>query len=214
MNVTMIGAGKMGRGIGYRLMAGGHSVTLIASSSESAEKLAAELKGVAKNGAAVKVAALDSARLDDVVILALWYPGNREVVKQLGARLAGKTVIDIANPLNGTYDGLAVPADSSSPEELAKVAPAGTKFIKAFNTAFASTLVAGNVAGQKLDIFIAGDDENAKQTVAQLVSDGGMTPIDVGALPRARLLENLGLLGILLQGSHKLNWSSGWRLVH
>jgi len=164
-------------------LAGGHSVTLIASSTESAEKLAAELKGLAKNGAAVKVAALDSARLDDVVILALWYPGNREVVKQLGARLAGKTVIDIANPLNGTYDGLAVPADSSSPEELAKVAPAGTKFIKAFNTAFASTLVAGNVAGQKLDIFIAGDDENAKQTVAQLVSDGGMTPIDVGALP-------------------------------
>jgi 8-hydroxy-5-deazaflavin:NADPH oxidoreductase len=214
MNVTMIGAGKMGRGIGYRLMAGGHSVTLIATSTESAEKLAAELKGVAKKGAAVKVAALESASLDDVVILALWYPKNQEVVEQLGARLAGKTVVDIANPVNSTYDGLAVPANSSSPEELAKVAPAGTKFVKAFNTAFAGTLVAGDVAGQKLDIFIAGDDAGAKQAVAQLVSDGGMTPVDVGALQRARLLEGLGLLGITLQGPLHLNWASGWRLVH
>jgi 8-hydroxy-5-deazaflavin:NADPH oxidoreductase len=214
MNITLIGAGNMGRGIGYRLMAGGHSVTLIDSDPAAAEKLAAELNGVAQKGASVKVAALDTARLDDVVVLALWYPINQSVVEQLGGRLVGKTVVDISNPLNSTYDGLAVSPDSSSPEELAKVAPAGTKFVKAFNTAFAGTLVAGNVAGQKLDILIAGDDAGAKQTVAQLVSDGGMTPIDVGALQKARLLEGLGLLGITLQGPHNLNWSSGWRLVH
>jgi len=182
--------------------------------AEGAETLAAELSGVARKGAQIKVAALDSARLDDLVILALWYPVNRQVVEQLGARLAGKTVVDIANPLNSTYDDLAVPADSSSPEELAKVTPAGTKFVKALNTAFASTLVAGNVAGQKLDIFIAGDDAGAKQAVAQLVRDGDMTPIDVGALTRACLLESLGLLGVTLQGPLNLTWSSGWRLVH
>jgi 8-hydroxy-5-deazaflavin:NADPH oxidoreductase len=214
MNITLIGAGNMGRGIGYRLVAGGNSVTLIDSNAEAAEKLAVELNGVAKNGASVKVAALDSASLDDVVILALWYPINQAVVERLGSRLVGKTVVDIANPLNSTYDGLAVSPDSSSPEELAKVAPAGTKMVKAFNTAFAGTLVAGNAAGHKLDIFIAGDDADAKQTVAQIVSDGGMTPIDVGALQRARQLEGLGLLGISLQGPQNLNWSSGWKLVH
>ncbi len=214
MNVTLIGAGNMGRGIGYRLMAGGHTVTLIASQAEAAEKLAAELRGVAQKGAAVEVAALDSAKLDEVVILALWYPVNRQVVEQLGARLAGKTVIDIANPLNSTFDGLAVASDSSSPEELAKVGAAGTKFVKAFNTTFAGTLVAGNVAGQKPDVFIAGDDADAKQLVAQLISDGGLTPIDVGPLHRARQLEGLGLLGITLQGPHNLNWASGWQLVH
>lgn len=214
MNITLIGAGNMGRGIGYRLMAGGHSVTLIDSNGEAANKLAAELQNVAQKGASVKVADLDTAKLDDVVFLALWYPINQQVVEQLGSRLTGKTVVDIANPLNSTYDGLAVPSDSSSPEELAKVAPAGTKMVKAFNTAFAGTLVAGNVAGQKLDIMIAGDYPDAKQTVAQIVIDGGMTPIDVGVLQRARLLEGLGLLGITLQGPHNLNWSSGWRLVH
>jgi 8-hydroxy-5-deazaflavin:NADPH oxidoreductase len=187
---------------------------LIATNTENAEKLAVELRGVAQKGAVVKVAELESAVLDEVVILALWYPRNQQVVKQLGSRLVGKTVVDVANPLNSTYDALAVPQDSSSPEELAKVAPAGTKILKAFNTAFASTLVAGNAGGQKLDIFIAGDDADAKQTVAQLISDGGMTPIDVGVLHQARLLESLALLAISLQGPLNLNWSSGWRLVH
>ena len=136
MNITLIGAGNMGRGIGYRLMAGGHSVTLIDFNGEAANKLAAELQSVAQKGASVKVADLDTAKLDDVVFLALWYPINQQVVEQLGSRLTGKTVVDIANPLNSTYDGLAVPPDSSSPEELAKVAPAGTKMVKAFNTGF------------------------------------------------------------------------------
>ena len=214
MNVTLIGAGNMGRGIGYRLMAGGHAVTVIDTNAEAAEKLAAELKGVAKKGATVKTAAIDSTVLGDVVILAVWYTAGKQVVEQLGKKLAGKTVVDISNPLNATYDGLGIPADTSWPEELAKVAPAGTKLVKAFNTTFAGTLVAGNAAGQTLDVFIAGDDEAAKKTVAQLVSDGGLTPVDVGPLQRARQLEGMGLLGITLQGPHNLNWASGWRLVH
>jgi len=95
MNITLIGAGNMGRGIGYRLMAGGHSVTLIDSNGEAANKLAAELQNVAQKGASVKVADLDTAKLDDVVFLALWYPINQQVVEQLGSRLTGKTVVDM-----------------------------------------------------------------------------------------------------------------------
>ena len=40
--------------------------------------------------------------------------------------------------------------------------------------AFSGTLVEGQVAGQPLDVFIAGDEEEAKETVAQLVRDGGV----------------------------------------
>jgi len=214
MNVTLIGAGNMGRGIGYRLMAGGHAVTLIDSDQEAAAKLAAELKGVAKKGATVQTAVLDTAVLGDVVILAVWYTAGKQIVEQLGKKLAGKTVVDISNPLNATYDGLGISADTSWPEELAKVAPTGTNFVKAFNTTFAGTLVAGNAVGQTLDVFIAGDDVAAKKAVSQLVSDGGLTPVDVGAVQRARQLEGLGLLGITMQGPLNLNWSSGWRLVH
>jgi 8-hydroxy-5-deazaflavin:NADPH oxidoreductase len=71
--------------------------------------------------------------------------------------------------------------------------------VKAFNTTFAGTLVAGEVAGQKLDVLIAGDDEQAKQKLASVVEAGGLRPIDVGPLKRARQLEQVGLFHIAIQ---------------
>ena len=189
MNVTIIGAGNMGRGIGHRMVMGGSSVTLVDSNPESAEDLAVELRGVAHKNAVVKTASLENVELGDVVVLAVQYGANLDLVKKLGNKLAGKVVVDIANALNPSYDGLSIPADTSSAEEVAKVAASGAKVVKAFNTTFASTLVAGQVGGQKLDVFIAGDDEGAKQTVSKLVSEGGLNPVDVGALNRARQLE-------------------------
>jgi predicted dinucleotide-binding enzyme len=87
--------------------------------------------------------------------------------------LAGKVVVDISNPLNQTFDDLATPPGTSAAEEVAATVPTGTRVVKAFNTTFSGTLVEGQVAGQPLDVLIAGDDEEAKETVAQLVSDGG-----------------------------------------
>ena len=84
--------------------------------------------------------------------------------------------------------------------------------MKAFNTTFAGTLVEGEVAGQQLDVLIAGDDEHAKQKVAQLASDGGLCPIDVGPLARAQQLEQLGFLHISLQEPHKLGFGSTIKL--
>ena len=72
--------------------------------------------------------------------------------------------------------------------------------VKAFNTTFAATLVPGQVAGQPLNVFIAGDAE-AKVRVAQLVEAGGLCAIDADALRRARQLEAPGLLHITLQFS-------------
>ena len=83
---------------------------------------------------------------------------------------------------------------------IADVAPDGVPVVKAFNTVFAGTLVAGSVAGQPLDVFIAGDDEEARALVARLVRDGGMRPIEAGALARARELEALGYLHMVVQG--------------
>ena len=132
------------------------------------------------------------------MILAVYYPGNLELARELGDRLAGKVVVDISNPLNQTYDGLATAPGTSAAEEVAQSAPAGTRVVKAFNTTFSGTLVEGQVAGQPLDVLIAGDDQEAKERVAQLVRDGGLRAIDVGPLERARQLEELGFLGITL----------------
>ncbi|MBK6795040.1 MAG: hypothetical protein IPG80_21415 [Anaerolineales bacterium] len=126
-------------------------------------------------------------------MLAVWYGTNIEIAKQLGNKLAGKVVVDIANPLNATYDGLATAPDSSSAEDLAKALVAGAKVVKAFNTTFAGTLIAGEAGGQKLDVFIAGDDADAARSpiVTRARRGPAPRPPDRGAQ----------LLHIVLQGS-------------
>ena len=207
MNVTIIGAGNMGRGIATRAIAGGHKVTFVDANPETAQKAAADLNA--------EVGTLDTP-LGDVVVLAVWYGTNIEIAKQLGDKLAGKVVVDIANPLNSTYDGLATAPDSSSAEDLAKAiasGASGAKVVKAFNTTYAGTLLSGSVAGQPLDVFIAGDDADAKAKIAQIVTDGGMRAVDAGPLHRARQIEGMQLLHIVLQGTLGTNWGSTIKIL-
>ena len=208
MNITIIGAGNMGLGIGTRAVAGGHNVTFVDQSLEAAQKAAENIAKSAKNGARAAAATLGDVELGDLVVLAVWYGVNMSLVKELGTKLSGKVVVDIANPLNNTFDGLATAADSSSAEDVAKVAAPGVRVVKAFNTTFAGTLLSGQVNGQPLDVFLAGDDADAKAKVAQLVKDGGMRPIDTGPLSRARQIEGMQLLHILAQSSLGTNWGS------
>ncbi|MGD0709190.1 MAG: NAD(P)-binding domain-containing protein, partial [Anaerolineaceae bacterium] len=100
MNITIFGAGNMGRGIGHRLVAGGNALTIVDTNPEAAETLVNELKGVAKKGATVHMATMDNVELGDVVVLAVQYGINLELGKKLGKKLDGKVVVDIANPLN------------------------------------------------------------------------------------------------------------------
>jgi predicted dinucleotide-binding enzyme len=89
----------------------------------------------------------------------------------------------------------------------------GAKVVKAFNTTYAGTLLAGEVAGQPLDVFIAGDDGEAKSKVAELVKDGGMRPVDVGPLNRARQIEGMQFLHIVAQGGLGTNWRSTIKIL-
>ena len=213
MNITIIGPGNMGKAIATRALAGGHSVTLAGKTLESAQKAADEVRVSAQQGAEVSAATLENVQLGDVVVLALWYGTNIEVAKQLGEKLQGKTVVDIANPVNSTYDDLATAPGSSSAEEVAKAAGADTKVVKAFNTTFASTLRGAEVAGQPLDVFIAGDDEEAKNKVAQFITDAGLRPVDAGPLSRARQIEGLGFLHIVTQNNLGTNYASAVKIL-
>ena len=203
----------MGRGIATRLLAGGHSVTLAGRSRESAEKLASELQAGGSGSVSAAASPAEAIPQSEVVILASPYAGNLELARQHGPALAGKTVVDISNPLNDTYDGLVTPPGTSAGETLQSALPAGAKLVKAFNTTFAGTLAEGHAAGQPLDVFLAGDDEEAKHRVADLVRSGGMNPVDVGPLAQARHLEALALLGITIQGRLGTGFKSGWKLL-
>jgi hypothetical protein len=194
MKVTIVGAGNMGRGIGTRAVAGGHQVEVVDRDPGEAQNLAGEL------GDSATALEPEAPFGGEVVVLAVYYPGIKDTVRQYADQLAGKVVVDITNPVDTqTWDRLATPPGTSSAEEVQRLVPQGTPVVKAFNTTFAGTLVAGEVGGQQLDALIAGDDQAAKQQVSQVVSDGGLRPIDVGPLSRAQQLEHLGLLHISLQ---------------
>ena len=213
MNVTIIGSGDMSRGIATRLLSGGHNVTIMDRQPDKARSSAEQIAPSAKKGAKVQGAALGSPIKDEIVILAIPYGATGEVIENLGAQLAGKTIIDITNPLNSAYDGLAVAPGTSAAEEIAKVLPVNAKVFKAFNTTFAKTLVSGQVDGKELDVFIAGNDADAKAKVEQLVNVGGLRAIDAGPLSRARQLEAMGFLGIALQGTLGTSFQSAWKIV-
>jgi predicted dinucleotide-binding enzyme len=208
MKVTIVGAGNMGRAIGTRAVAGGHEVEIVDHDPSDAGALAQELGGSAS--------ALDPGAPfgGEVVVFAVYYPAVKDAAQQYADQIAGKVVVDITNPVDTTtWDRLATAPGSSSAEEVAELVPEGTSVVKAFNTSFAPTIVAGEVGGQPLDIFIAGDDADAKQKVSQLVSDGGLRPLDVGPLVRAQQLEHLGFLHISIQQPLGLGFASAFKLL-
>ena len=210
MDVTIIGAGNMGKGIGSRLAAGGHSLTILDNDPEQASGLAAELGGGSGSAAG---AGADAPLESDVVVVALPYAAAEGVVRERADELDGKIVVDITNPVDfESFDRLVTPADSSAAEELAKLAP-GARLVKAFNTTFAGTLEQGEVAGQPLDVFIAGDDDAAKDTVADIARSGGLNPIDAGPLRRARELERLGFLHMALQDELGTGYGSTFKIL-
>jgi 8-hydroxy-5-deazaflavin:NADPH oxidoreductase len=205
MKVTIIGAGNMGRGIGSRIVAGGNDVGLIDHNPDDARALAGEL------GAS---ATANDSPSGEIIILALPYEALPDAIEQYSDELAGKVVVDIANPAEwSTMDRLVTPPDSSSAEETAKRVPEGTRVLKAFNTTFAGTLVAGKVADQDLEVLIAGDDEDAKQKLASVVEASGLRPLDVGPLKRARQLEQVGLFHMAIQDPLGSGFGSALRLV-
>ena len=211
MNVTIIGAGNMGRGIATRLLSGGHSVTLIDQNESQAAELAKQLQASVKGGATVSMAPSGSALKDEVVVLAVYYPVVSAVVEQYGRQFDGKVVIDITNTLNATFTEPRFD-NTSGAEEIAKLLP-NAKIVKAFNTTFAGTLVGGQVAGQALDVLIASDDASAKALIADLVQAGGLRAVDAGPLRRARQLEAIGFMHITLQGALGTNWGSAVKFI-
>jgi 8-hydroxy-5-deazaflavin:NADPH oxidoreductase len=194
VKVTIIGAGNMGRGIGKRAVAGGNEVEIVDRNPEDARALADEL------GEGATAVEPDGGLSGELVVFAVYYSSLADAVEQYRDRLQGKVVVEISVPLDwDSMDALVVPPDSSAAEETQKLLPGGTPIVKAFNTNFAPTLEPGEKNGTALDVFIAGDDEDAKRKVASLVEGGGMRPVDVGPLRRARQIEHAAFLQISAQ---------------
>jgi NADPH-dependent F420 reductase len=187
---TIIGTGNMGTAIGGVLAAGGSDVAHVTQADVGVAPLAG-----------------------DVVVLAVPYPAVDGILAAYRDQLAGKVVVDITNPLNfETFDSLVVPADSSAAAVIQAKLP-GSKVVKAFNTTFAGTLASKQVGGLQTTVLIAGDDADAKSTLADAVTAGGVAAIDAGPLARARELEAIGFLQITLAAAEKINWTGGFAVA-
>lgn len=86
--------------------------------------------------------------------------------------------------------------------------------IKAFNTTFAADFSTPVIDGKQVDAFIAGNDEDALETVKELVSIAGFNPIIAGDLSVSRTLEDMQLLLIQLGMKYNYNWLAGWKILH
>jgi predicted dinucleotide-binding enzyme len=207
MRVAIVGTGNMARAIATRALAGGHHVSLVGTDPGKAEDLVDELTG------AGEVVASETAE-GDVVVLAVPFSQASHAVRQHAGELGTAVLVDSTNPVDfSVLEPLDVSPFRSGAALIADAAPEGSPVVKAFNTAFAGTVLAGTVAGQPLDIFLAGDDTSAKHTVGRLITEGGMRPIDSGSLARARELEALGLLHMAIQGPLGTHFASAIKML-
>jgi 8-hydroxy-5-deazaflavin:NADPH oxidoreductase len=205
MDIAIIGAGNVGGSLAAAARSAGHEVAVSASSTASAERVAAT---TGARAAASNAEAVGSA---EVVVLAVPHAAVAGIVAELGEALAGKVVVDATNPLNDSYTDLTT-SGTSAAEQLQQQVP-GATVVKALNTVFASRYAAPSEEGQPLDAFLAGDDAQAKGTVGELVSSLGFRRVDLGGLRMARTLEELAFANISLNATRGWSWQSAFRLV-
>jgi predicted dinucleotide-binding enzyme len=207
--ISIIGSGGMAAAIGGLAAKAGHTVEVMGRDAAKARALAERI------GAGSATGTFGAAPAGDIVILAVPYSAVLDVVKQYGEELASKLLVDITNPVAPDFTSFVTPEDSFGAQEIAKAAPANAEVIKAFNTHFSHVLAAGSVEGHPLDVFIAGDDAQAKARVSAFIESLGLRPMDTGPLLMARTLEHACLLslGLIAHSVKHTHFSIGVSLL-
>jgi predicted dinucleotide-binding enzyme len=205
MRIAVIGAGNVGSGFGRAAVAAGHDVVISAAHPDKARTVAAEIGAqAAENNAA----AADGAQ---VVVLAV--PGTEApaITAGIAPVLRGAVIVDATNPLNATFDGLAI--DGISGAAAVQQAAGGAPVVKAFNTVFAGRYADPAEQGSALKVLVAGDDAAARGTVSELATSLGFAPVELPSLRFARSLEELAFLNIALNAGNGWVWQSHFQLV-
>ena len=178
MRIAIIGAGMIGGTVARLFAAAGHEVAI--SNSRGPESLRELVDEIGAGAQAMSVE--EASRWGEVVFLAVPWRAP-EALPPVDA-VAGKIVIDAMNPYR-EGGGLHDLDGSSSSEETAKRLP-GARLVKAFNTVYFKHLAANGRPELPVDerhaIFVAGDDEEAKQVVSTLIEQIGFAPVDTGSL--------------------------------
>jgi 8-hydroxy-5-deazaflavin:NADPH oxidoreductase len=179
MRIGIIGSGHIG-GTGARLFArAGHEIAI--ANSRGPDSLAGLVDELGEGARAATVQ--DAASFGDIVLVALPFGAYRELPADA---LAGRVVIDAMNYYPSRDGNISELDDGSTTStELVAAHLPGARVVKAFNTMHWETLRDRGKPGHgsdRLALFLAGDDREAKQVVAGLVEELGFAPVDTGSL--------------------------------
>ncbi|MGW6389427.1 NADPH-dependent F420 reductase [Streptomyces sp. NPDC055103] len=201
MKVAVLGTGEVGRRLATKLVSLGHEVTMGSRTADNAEAVKwAEAHGGAHGTFA------DAAGPAELVVNATGGLVSLAVLEAVGAAgLRGKVLVDVSNALDfseGFPPKVATPDGGSVAEQLQRAFPEA-RVVKTLNTMTNTVMVEpGRVPGRH-NVFLSGDDEDAKAVVADLLRSFGWPAdriLDLGDLSSARATEQLMQLWLRLYG--------------
>ncbi len=204
VRIGIFGTGVVGQTIGGKLVELGHDVKL-GSRTATNEKAA---KWVAQHGSSASQGTFaDAASFGEVVFNCTSGMVSLEALRSAGAaNLAGKVLVDVSNPLDfsrGMPPTLSVCNSDSIAEQIQRAFPE-TKVVKTLNTMNAGVMVNPSLVPGDHDVFLSGDDADAKSQVSALLrSFGWNTIVDLGDIASARGAEMVLPIWLRLMGAFK-----------
>jgi 8-hydroxy-5-deazaflavin:NADPH oxidoreductase len=204
MRIAVLGTGMVGRTIGTRLAGLGHEVTM---GSRSAGNDAAAEWARATGGSAAHGTFADAAGAGEIVFNCTSGLASLDALEAAGAeRLAGKVLVDVANALD--YSGGMPPKvvlldDDSLGERIQRAFP-DARVVKALNTVNCNVMVDPARVPRSHDVFVAGNDDDAKDQVRELLQAFGWplaSIVDLGDISGARATEAYMRLWLRLMGT-------------
>jgi hypothetical protein len=211
MKIGIIGSGVVAQTLGSGFLKHGHEVVM-------GTREPAKLADWAKENPKGRVGGfVDAAKFAEVVVLAVKGTVVADAVRAAGvSNLEGKTVIDATNPIADAPPNKGVlkfttNLDASAMERLQSDFP-GVRFVKAFNSVGAASMVNPLFAGGKPSMFICGNDSAAKQTVHRILDQFGWETEDMGEAEAARAIEPLCILWCI-PGFLRNDWVHAFKVL-
>jgi len=193
--LAIIGLGNVGAALGVRLAGAGHPIRFGARPGKDHGELLDNVTSV--GGQAVVVSPAEAAAEASIVFLAVPATAAIDAARELDLA-PGKILVDCTNPVGWDKGPIwTPPAAGSIAAALAEALPQ-VRVIKAFNGFGAEFHADPKLGDTAVDVFMAGDDMPSKIQLALLARKAGFSPVDVGPLRNAALLENLAVLWIHL----------------
>jgi predicted dinucleotide-binding enzyme len=201
MKIAVLGTGVVGETIGTKLIALGHEVKM-GSRSATNEKGLAWVKSAGSKASLGTFA--DAASFGELAFNCTSGFGSIPALKQAAAGLAGKLLIDIANPLDfskGFPPSLFTGNTDSLGEEAQRTLPE-SKVVKALNHVTAGVMVDAKRVKGDHDALISGNDTEAKGQVSKILKEwfGWQSVVDLGDISTARGTESYLALWVRLYG--------------